>query len=205
MKKSEKIEIRVSPEEKEQLSKRAEAEGRPVSEIVRQGLGGDGFAASGVSHGQTGRRLSTLEGFGALALSFVAGSAMSFLLTAAHPARDPIEEWDASVQLRELKSAPVNTLNSSFVLPNEAGAEAEVFLSSGPDQGYIVRGRATAGPGQEVIALSFEICRKDGEDCEPLFSPYVISTPDRDIVLRGATPGELEYFLTLSAPRDDKD
>ena len=175
VKKSEKIEVRVAPEEKEQLTKRAEAEGRPVSEVVRRGMTGEGMLGE-----ETGpASQSPLQRLGAMVLSFAAGAALTVALSAAHPKQVLVEGWDGSFQLSALGKPPVR---ADFRVLAYENSKAEIVLDRAEGGFYRVTSSSTPLPDGRV-KLTFSVCIDEGQECRVVASPEVTTVPREEIQL----------------------
>ncbi|MCQ8184999.1 plasmid mobilization protein [Parvularcula maris] len=204
MKKTEKIEIRLSPEEKEQLARRAETEGRPVSELVRALMTAEGSMTS--ERSEKAAAIHPLRQFGGAALSFVGGVAMTLALSAAHPLGQDIEGWDASFELagdvpvpgEEGRTRRART-SGDFRLLAKDGSTAKLVLNRSRGGVYELRG-VTIRQDDEQVRLEFSLCvRLPTEDCKGVASPTVTTFPREDIRIMLDDVDGRRLFLGLTA------
>ncbi|MEM9838974.1 MAG: hypothetical protein AAF830_07435 [Pseudomonadota bacterium] len=199
MKKSEKIEIRLSPEEKDRLSRRAETEGRPVSEIVRSVLSSDGIESS-PSAPEAENASAALQRWGGYALSFIAGGALAAALTAGQIPDTDIAVWQTEVTLdlplpKGVSGTPIR-YRGTMAMPNEDGASGEMYLSSGPEAGFQIKASHEI-QDDGLSIMRFNICRQAGEVCMPWASPYVQSYPAKVFFIEGAGPEGARYSVRV--------
>ena len=162
MKKTEKIEIRISPEDKEALGRRAEAEGRPVSEVVRDLLQANGATLAPMS---ASAEPAAPKIVAACLLGALLGASGAWL---AASSREPAEEaflrvstqlWtDQHTPFDATAVVPAGELNGlRMVVPTRAG-DYRVDFAADPANASAYRVRAV-------------ICRVEGDDCTALATP----------------------------------
>ena len=170
MKKSEKIEIRISPDDKEALAKRAEAEGKPASEVVRELL---------QSGGVTARAEAVPERRGLLGIAAAAGLGVGLLAgavgsTVALRGGEPDVGLVFGVQLlvEEKGFTTTRYLEGSATTSASELDGASVFLPVGAGSGYRLT-VAAPGDARRTQTLTFDLCRLGGGECVTLGSPQL--------------------------------
>lgn len=199
MKKTEKIEIRVSPEEKEHLSKHAEAEGLPVSEVVRRRLTSDALPQSEQPEAQ-----GVLRRFGAWSLSFIAGASFVLALSAASPKGQEIEGWDGHFRFVDVdrETGQAFPTTSDFRLLTADASKVEMRLNR-QDGGYLRATAETHRTTDDQVELTFNVCFEVQDGCEDIASPRVMTYPMKklDLSVPLANGNKVSFHLR---PIDDE-
>ena len=204
MKKSEKIEIRISPDDKEALAKRAEAEGKPASEIVRDLLQSGGVTARAETVTMPRRSLLAAAAAGAVGIGAMIGAGAVALGTTG---------GEALVDLAFEVRLPIDFEADGFqtVVPLQAGATipasrldgATVFLPTGPQTGYRLTVAAPRGAG-EAQAVRLAICEVEGEACAPLGTPELTTQISGNVTrVEAAGPGRETFTVRLIGRVED--
>jgi len=188
-KKSEKLEIRLSYEDKQELAAVAETEGRSVSDLVR------GLIRRYIQ--TTSKRLPDTRFWkrlwpsmmGLAIAAFMAGHIATWAYTRSHDHAD-IYNLYASVGTNYL-TTPVlakHDYNSSIILTDDAG-DISVSLK--------VETKA-----QDLAILRAEICRMTEGECKNISSPILYFNPSSPASININDDGVDEIFMRLSrAPK----
>lgn len=172
MKKSEKIEIRISPEDKEALARRAEAEGRPASEVVRDLLQSGGVTAQAETVPEPHRgRLAAAAG-GLVAAGLLLGAGVTAL--AYTSGEDGVVDvaFDVSLKVTEGRFTTSKILSGFVTVPADALDGTTLFLPVAPSSGYRLTISAP-GDADGTQTLDLDLCEASGDTCRPLASPKV--------------------------------
>ncbi len=149
MKKSEKIEIRVSFDEKEQLARLAESEGQSVSELVR----GLARKYAQLNMPRPRPKLSRLHMLGLVlcGLGLGAGASFSILNGNTH-----------KISTKYTVHGVIQNTGFSFQLDDDIGTE---FLVDLDKVGSEYRVKAIVKPGAVRPIAEFKICKITGDSC----------------------------------------
>lgn len=182
-KKSEKLEIRLSYEEKQELASVAETEGRTVSDLVR------GLIRRYVrtSAARLPQKRSWLKWAGIGLVGLLIGHLATWAYTKSHQ-HTPIYNLEARLGHAHL-STPVlakDGYEASFVLPDEGG-EFKVSIRVEEKQG-------------ELSILYAEICRTIDEICENIASPVLHFNPTSQAIIEINDGQKNEIFMMLRPP-----
>lgn len=189
MKKTEKIEVRLSHEEKTALTTLAEQEDRSVSDLVR------GLIERYMSiNTQSLPRKTPWVKFGAIAVAgFFAGHLMTYFIAKSHE-HVPVYslnvrmDFDDSITIPILKQAGQS---DEFVIPHKSGD-------------VLVKTKVTDAT-DDLTTLEIELCRKIKTDCEIVASPTLKFNPNRDASLGFKDADDTEIMIFLTPPKRDKD
>ena len=187
MKKTEKIEIRISPEDKEALARRAEAEGRPVSEVVRDLLDANGVTMA--TRPEAGRaRWGPVVG--ALVGGLPLGAAAAYGAT-----RDTSERFvraQASLWL-----SPTGAYDVEATVPHR---DLDGLTMTVPTREGTYRIVFDAEPrGDETHRVVASVCLFDGDDCPLLTAPSLDTSLGRGGRLVGAWGEDASATIRLFA------
>jgi|GEM_PF-4421862 len=187
MKKSEKIEIRISHEDKERLTELAQHEGQSVSELVRR------LARRYVDMNTSGRGSVRQNWLKTAGLTF-AGALFGVWLGMhvlyphfAHTHDTPTPSYDVAIKLT---GGPLGEQRLRTIMVVEQGQDATLFAGAMDDR-YSVN----ANFSEDGQQLNFRICRTETQVCKDLFSETNNSLtvldgymPDRETVTLAIAP-----------------
>ncbi|NRA28738.1 MAG: hypothetical protein HRU11_00635 [Parvularculaceae bacterium] len=211
MKKSEKIESRLSPEEKDQLAKRAEAEGLPVSEVVRKTLGqsGDGLQLDGATTHAANPWLSRGAWF---FLGLVTATLAVLSLVFAPFGRDRVEGWSGRVMITDRSTVKVEEgrnvsqvrrestrISGDFFLLAEPGASTKLSLEDGSGGRYEVVG-LVGDAGDGMLDITFNVCRRQSDTCLFDVAPSVSTQPREELDLIAQATPDVQVWVDLDRP-----
>lgn len=180
MKRTEKIEIRVSAEEKSRLTAVAERERRTVSQMIRE-LTSEHIKRAGeeaLKPREDAEPMSLANKLG----MFGAGAALGILATAAvvalrsealMPEIAGVEfaVWQVLDDGSRVRSRIVTAVN----IGSPDGASFELPVSEGNP--YQLSGQIVEGD-QGVLLGTFVVCQQAGESCETVSTPTILARPD---------------------------
>lgn len=175
MKKTEKIEIRVTPEEKEGLMDLARSEERSLSELIRSILGTyvetqtakASTSKQGINHMFKSRKTLTIAGLLSSALAFA---------TLTLPAQaDGLYQITMDIQDYEEATGNTSTYNWSHKLKSSATSASPFIISADSGSTYEVSVALTEQEDASVFA-QFSICKRQADICKPIAEPAVLFT-----------------------------
>ena len=184
MKKTEKIEVRLSHEEKTALTTMAEQEDRSVSELVR------GLIERYMSINTTRlpRKTPWLI-FGAIAVgSFFLGHIGTYLIAKSHQ-HAPVHSM----------SVKVGQEGISFPVLAEAGQNSEFVIPSS-DGDILIKTKTKKLP-KSLATVSIELCRQATNSCETIATPSLKFDPDRISAVNFKEKDDKGVFISLSPPQ----
>lgn len=204
MKKSEKIEIRLSPEEKDQLSRRADAEGLPVSEVVRKTLGqsGDGLRRYEAATHTASPWLSRGAWFFVGALT---ATLMVLSLVFAPLGPDRVDGWTGKVMITDRSTLnveeriDVTRVSGEFFLLAQPGASTKLSLEDGAGGRYEVVG-SVGDAGDGMLDITFRVCRRQGDACQFDVAPSVSTQPREELDLIVQATPDVQVWVELDRP-----
>ena len=167
LKKSEKVEVRMTLEEKEKLQSLSETSGRSISELMREG-----FNELAEQHGQNGRaRMSTIQRAAFSLGGVVIGAAAAIGITQALPAKT--ESY--SVEFELWTSQEERPVQFTTALPVTAGQKL-LYSPGGGDTGFRIEG-GVHETDEGALYASFPVCRIEGKECVELGVPSIVFEP----------------------------
>ena len=178
MKKTEKIEIRISPEDKEALARRAEAEGRAVSEVVRDLLDANGVTMATRAEGPS-RSRPPLIALPLLAVGLLCaglGAAATHALT--RPTTEHFVVARAAINAGEFgrhvvnATVPEDALDGLTMVVPTAGGTYRIELDA-------------KSRGEDSHRVAMTVCLAEGEACAPLAASFVDTSLRRSARLVG--------------------
>lgn len=187
MKKTEKIEVRLSHEEKTALTNLAEQEGRSVSDLVR------GLIERYMSINTTRLPIKTpwLK-FGAIAVGgFFVGHLATYFIAKSHD-HSPIYSLKVSMDFEGI----------TVPLIKEAG-QSDQFLLPRPDGDVLVKTKVTQSPNS-LARLDIELCRKVKTSCEIIANPNLKFDPQGGAALSFKDDKGKSVSIFLTPPKRDK-
>ena len=187
MKKTEKIEVRLSHEEKTALTELAEQESRSVSDLVR------GLIERYMSINTTRLPQKTpWAKFVAIAVGgFFAGHLATYFIAKSH-SYAPIYSLQVSMDFEGI----------TVPLIKEVG-QADEFLMPRPDGDVLVKTKVTQSPNS-LATLDIELCRKIKSSCEVIASPNLKFNPQSGAALSFKDNKGKSVSIFLTPPKRDK-
>ena len=201
MKKSEKIEIRISPDDKEALARRAEAEGKPASEVVRELLQSGGVTAQAEAVPERRRRVHAVALAGAAAVGALVAVPTTLLAGAGEASWYEVEfviEVAKPYEVGNMNGVNYEHRRAELLLPASSLGTAETLIATGPGEGYRMR---LVLPDEGETLLRFPVCLQSASGCEPMAEPAISWTGAGFAQLSGVTAAGDNVFLTIT-PRD---
>jgi len=185
MKKTEKIEVRVSHEEKTALSNLAEQEGRSVSELVRALI--ERYMSINITRLPSKTPWLLL---GVIAVGgFFLGHIATYLIAKSHSnSHSPIYSMGVSVGSEGI----------SFPLLAEADKIAEFVIPS--KEGDILIKTETQKASGNLAKVFIILCRKTESSCSAIAESALQFDPNRISSLKFSEENGKEFILTLSPP-----
>lgn len=173
MKKTEKIEIRVSPEEKEALSAASRSEGRTASDVLREYVGHYVKAASVKSATPAKeKKMSWISKIAFVALG--AAVAVPLTLIAATANKSP-DAFKIELLLRQQQGDDINqqSIELGTTLPLGQNGSFVIHAPHEGDYGYRVRADVTKSKG-DIYLIAFDICWQTMKtECELVSAPKI--------------------------------
>ena len=184
MKKTEKIEVRLSHEEKTALTTLAEQEGRSISDLVR------GLIERYMSINTTRlpRKFPWLYFVGIGLVGFFAGHMATYLIAKSHN-HAPI--YDMRVE--------VGTDGISFPLLAKAG-QAPEFIIPSKDGDIGISPHVVQQPGA-LTSVTITLCRQTDATCENIAEPKLQFNPNRQSSIRFQSDDGQDIFMNLYKPK----
>ena len=184
MKKTEKIEVRLSHEEKTSLTELAEQEGRSVSDLVRGLI--ERYVSINTSRlpNKTPWMLISAIAFG----SFFAGHLMTYFIAKSY---HPTPIYDLRVE--------VDRDGISFPLLEKEGKPPELTIPS-IDGDILIRPTIEARP-ESLAIVTVELCRETKTSCEGIAAPKLQFNPNRQSSIRFKSGSGQDVFITLHKPK----
>ena len=189
MKKTEKIEVRLSHEEKTALTTLAEQEDRSVSDLVR------GLIERYMSiNTQSLPRKTPWVKFGAIAVAgFFAGHLMTYFIAKSH---EHVPVYSLNVRM---------DVDASITVPilKQAGQSDEFLMpQSGGD--VIVKTKVVESLNN-LAKLEIELCQKIDSNCEKIAAPTLNFDSERIAGLRFKDSNDETILISLTPPERDED
>ncbi len=187
MKKTEKIEIRVSPEEKEALSTASRSEGRTASEVLREYVGRYVKAAAAKSAAPAKeKKMSWISKIAYVAL----GAAVSVPATMYAAAGDDpaMQSFEIRVDLEENPGQQDRAFyRAKTRIPLNRSEPTILDMPSGQSGGYqiaIIKEKNA----DDTYRFVFEICRASDDGCSTIAAPGIVTAfgGDSGLSLGGA-------------------
>ena len=180
MKKTEKIEVRLSHEEKTSLTNLAEQEGRSVSNLVRGLI--ERYMA--INTTRLPHKTPWLK-FGAIAVTgFLAGHLATYLIAKSH-SDAPI--YDMRVE--------VGGDGISFPLLAKAG-QAPEFVIPGKSGDILIRPNIEKNP-HSLASVTVALCRQSGSSCDSIASPKLQFNPNRQSAIMFKEDSGQKIYIKL--------
>jgi len=184
MKKTEKIEVRLSHEEKTSLTELAEQEGRSVSDLVRGLI--ERYMSINTSRLPNKKPWILIS---AIALgSFFAGHLMTYFIAKSHN-HAPI--YDLRVE--------VGSDGISFPLLARIG-KAQEFIIPSKDGDIRINPNVEQQP-DSLTSVTISLCREAENACENIAAPTLQFNPNRQSSLSFKSDAGQDIFMTLHKPK----
>lgn len=182
MKKSEKIEIRISYDEKEKLTRLAESEGQSVSELVR----GLAKKYAQLNMPRPRPRLSRLHMAGLICCGLGSGIGATLSLTG---------NKTHAVSTQYNVHGVIENTGFSFNLTDKVG---DTYLANLDRVGSQYQIHVKIIPGDERPVATFEVCKLIGQNCEPHVTTDLVMEQNSDgSVWQAQTKSGDPLFLVL--------
>ncbi len=186
MKKTEKIEIRVSPEEKEALSAASRSEGRTASDVLREYVGRYVEAAAAKAAPAKEKKMTWISKIAYAAL----GAAVSVPATMYAAAGDDpaMQSFEIRVDLEENPGQETHALyRAKTRIPLSRSEPTILDMPSGQSGGYQVAIIKEKNP-DDTYRFVFEICRASDDGCSTIAAPGIVTAfgGDSGLSLGGA-------------------
>ncbi|MEM8770569.1 MAG: ribbon-helix-helix protein, CopG family [Pseudomonadota bacterium] len=206
LKKTEKIEIRVSPEEKEALSEAAQRDGRNASEVVRE------FVSAYVSASREKeprapeeKKMNLITKAAFVGLGAAAAGPLAWIAASDQKPAQP--ELMVAYDVRISVTAPaetggVKTHQIRTILPAPLNERAILETSSETGENYSVS-VAVAEQDGGTFAFQFDICKPRGEACDTISTPKIV-TGFGDAHLQAVGKGGENITISLDAKKTEK-
>ena len=180
MKKTEKIEVRLSHEEKTALTSLAEQEGRSVSDLVR------GLIERYMSiNTQSLPRKTPWLKFGAIAVAgFFAGHLMTYFIAQSH---DHAPVYNMTVE--------VGDDGISFPLLARAGERVDVVIPSN-DGDIKIKTQVIQQP-KTLATAQINLCRETKTKCELIAQPQLKFNPNTESAIKFSENARQEVYIKL--------
>ena len=198
MKKTEKIEIRVSPEEKEALSAASRSEGRNVSDVLREQVRSYIAAAASAASPSTieRKKMTWISKAAYVALGAVlTAPATVFAVASNNPTAPGFEvlvaleersDEQKSVQYRGLTRIPIGRSDPTLLT-----------ITAGEAGGYDVR--IVKKPGADKTHhFVFDICRKTEDACQSVATPAIITSFGGESSL-AVDGGDTDIYINIAS------
>lgn len=201
MKKTEKIEIRVSPEEKEALSAASRSEGRNVSDVLREHVRRYvATAASTAMPSTTEKKMTWISKVAYVAL----GAAVSVPATMYAAAGDSPSApgFEINVTLEENAGQQDRThYRARTRIPLNRSEPTIVDMPSGDEGGYrvVILKEKNADKTYHFV---FDICRETADGCDKVFSPGMVTAFGGDSSLGIGGAGDVQADILISSVLD---
>jgi len=184
-KKSEKIEIRLSYEDKQDLTSVAETEGRSVSDLVRGLI--RRYIQTTSSRLPQKKPWLIVAGIGFAGL--LAGHLLTYAYTRAHNYHSDVYTLYASIGKHQLNTPVLakQGFNTDIILAND---EADIAISL-----------SVENKDKSLPYLQVSICRQLPSGCEPIASPILHFNPLVMAELRLNNQNADEIYLRLNRPK----
>lgn len=183
MKKTEKIEVRLSHEEKTALTKLAEQEGRSVSDLVRRLI----ERYMSINTTRLPRKMPWLLLTGIGIAGFFAGHIATYLIAKSHH-QTPI--YDMRVE--------VGSDGISFPLLAKVGASPDFIIPS--KSGDILIKPDIEKVPDNLSSVTVSLCRQTGQTCISIASPKLQFNPNRQSAISFVDEGGQKIYITLHKP-----
>ena len=174
MKKTEKIEIRVSPEEKEALSAASRSEGRNVSDVLREHVRRYvAAAASAAAASGTEKKMTWISKAAYVAL----GAAVSVPATMFAAAGDSPAAPGFQIELSLVENAGQQDqthYRAQTRIPLNRSEPTLVTMPGGESDGFRVN-IINVRNADKTYHFVFDICRETTDGCEEVSSPGIIT------------------------------
>ncbi|MDB2437392.1 ribbon-helix-helix protein, CopG family [Hellea sp.] len=181
MKKTEKIEVRLSHEEKTSLTNLAEQEGRSVSDLVRGLI--ERYMA--INTTRLPHKTPWVK-FGAIAVvGFLAGHLATYLIAKSH-SHAPI--YDMRVD--------VGGDGISFPLLVKGG-QAPEFIIPAKSGDILIRPNIEEMP-DNLASVRVALCRQSGTSCDPIAAPKLQFNPNRQSAISFEEDSGQEIYIYLN-------
>jgi hypothetical protein len=188
LKKTEKIEVRLSHEEKTALTKLAEQEGRSVSDLVRGLI--ERYMA--INTTRLPSKTPWMKFIGIAVCGFFAGHLATYLIAKSH-------------DHPSVYSLKVSVDYEGITVPLVKQAEqTDKFLMPRPDGDVLVKTKVTQAPNSLAV-LDIELCRKINTGCEVIATPNLKFDPERIAGLSFKDEKGKPVSIALIPPKRDKD
>lgn len=188
MKKTEKIEVRLSHEEKTALTTLAEQEGRSVSDLVRGLI--ERYMTLNTS--RLPNKTPWLK-FAAIGIGgFFVGHLATYFIAKSHD-HPPIYSLQVSIDFEGI----------TVPLIKEAG-QSDEFILPRPDGDVLVKTQVTQSPNS-LAALDIELCRKMNTGCEIIANPNLKFDPQGGAALSFKDDNDESVSIFLNPPKRIKD
>lgn len=200
MKKTDKIEIRVSPEEKAALARLSQASGRTISETIRNLLAAQIATAPAEPAPKSDKPAMTITqkvlyaGGGTLLGGLgVLGVAGAMAAAAPHP-QAGVPAYEVHVSINEAKTSKFYGVGSTLPISQET---SRIRLPVDETYAYLVDVifRQT---GQETINAEFNICRETKDACLPVANPVIVVSPDKPSNMMFVASDDRQIEIDLS-------
>lgn len=192
MKKTEKIEVRLSHEEKAELSKLADEEGRSVSELIRHLV----KRYMSVNTGRLPRKLPWLALAATGIIAFLAGHLLTYFIAKSH-----VDETNYKFYVhmdRKVGDNQRDNISVPIFLKDGFSQELTMPSANGDVKIDIFVGELENG----LFNLQTRLCRQAASECEMFATPYIILRENTDAYIRFETRGGLKVDLGVAIDRN---
>ena len=209
-KKTEKIEIRVTPEEKDGLMDLARSEGRSVSELIRSIVGAymqAKTAGTPMSKHRINQMAKSPKTWGTAGLLASAGA---FLLLTSPAQADTVLSVNVEISDVAPETNALNTLQMKTSVPTQTSDNAGFLELPTKDSDYEIQLQVQELDNGQAFA-AFKICKRDRDTCDIIAEPSVQFEPKEggririgNVIEDPETGEETPYeLITISIAQDE--
>ena len=198
MKKTEKIEIRVSPEEKEALSAASRSEGRNVSDVLREHVRRYVAAATAASpRTEKKKKMTWISKAAYVALGAAVSAPATMYAVADDSPAAPGFEVNVALQENAGQQDQTN-YRAKTRIPLTRTEPTLVNMPSGDAGGFRVA-IIKENNDDKTYRFVFSICQETADGCEEILSPGIITAfgGDSSLGVRGA--GDVQADIHISS------
>ena len=196
LKKTEKIEIRVTPEEKDGLMDLARSEGRSVSELIRSIVGAymqNKTAGAPMSKQRINQMAKSPKTWGTAGLLASAGA---FLLLTSPAQADTVLSVNVEISDTDPETNALNTLQMKTSVPTQSSDNAGFLELPTKDSDYEIQLQVQELDNGQAFA-AFKICKREAGKCDTVAEPSVQFEPKEG--------GRIEIGSVVKDPETGKD
>ncbi len=198
VKKTEKIEIRVSPEEKEALSSASRSEGRTASDVLREHVRRYVDAAAMRGEGaKKEKKMSWISKAAYVALgAAVSVPAVMFAAADDNPSA-PGFEIHMTLEEQSGDQHPIH-YRAQTRIPLGRSEPTMLTMPSGESDGYRVA-IVKKNNADKTFHFIFNICRETADGCDKVLSPGIVTAFGGHSSLRVGGAGAVEVDINISS------